>query len=154
MTAPLAIVLAAVVRFTLPTHDADTTGGFTSCAAGQHACTDLDSVFVWVQERWKLSPTMVYKASVRGQEGLQVLVPIATDSIATIWAVTKDLFGNRSCPSNLVGVNLVAGVGPAMAPPRIEWFDVAGRRLHEKPTAPGVYFWRRGRERGVRVVLR
>jgi hypothetical protein len=151
---PLAIVLAAVVHFTLPAFEADTTGGFTSCAAGPRACTDLDSVFVWVQPRGTLSAVLAYKASVRGQEGLQVQVVIATDSVATVWAVTQDLYGNRSCPSNLVGVNLVVSVPPATAPPKLEWFDVAGRRLAEKPTAPGVYYWRRGRERGVQVVLR
>lgn len=151
---PLAIVLAAVVQFTLPAFEADTTGGFTSCSAGPRACTDLDSVFVWVQARGTLSAAMVYKASVRGQEGLQVQVPIATDSVATVWIVTQDLYGNRSCPSNLVGVNLVLSVPPAAAPPKLEWFDVAGRRLAEKPTAPGVYYWRRGRERGVQIVLR
>jgi len=154
VAAPLAIVLVTIVRFTLPSFDADTSVAGDGCAAGTHACTDLDSVFVWVQERGKSSASLVYRARVRGQEGQQLQVPIALDSVATVWAVTQDTLGHRSCPSNRVGVNLVAGVTPAAAPTVIEWFDVAGRKLHEKPTAPGVYFWRRGRERGVRVVLR
>jgi len=153
--APLAIVLAALVHFTLPTFDADTTGTAVLCSASPvNACHDLDSVFVYLQVRGSTREQLVHRASVRGREGELLEVAIATDSVATVWAITKDVAGNTSCRSNHVGVNLVAGVPPAATPPALEWFDVAGRRLREKPTAPGVYFWRRGRERGVRVVLR
>lgn len=154
MTLPLAVLLAATVRFTLPAFDADTTGGVRGCPAGPQPCTDLDSVFVWLEVRGSHRPQLVYAAAVRGREGELLEVPIATDSVATVWAITRDVAGNRSCASNHVGVNLVTGVPPAVVPPALEWFDVAGRRLRKKPTAPGVYFWRRGRERGVRVVLR
>lgn len=155
MLANLAIVLAAVVRFTLPGFDADTSAAGNRCAASPvNVCRDLDSVFVWAQVRWNPRAVLVYQARVRGLERQPVELPVAIDSVVTIWAVTRDTLGNFSCPSNAIALNLVAGVVPAAEAPPLEWFDVAGRRLPGKPSAPGVYFWRRGRERGVRVVLR
>lgn len=154
MALPLAIVLAAVLRFTLPAADADTSRTAASCAPGTAPCRDLDSVWVWQQLRGRSSAELLWSARVRGREGEPLEVAVPTDSIATLWVVTSDTTGNHSCPSNFVAVNLVAGVTPASAPPVLEWFDVAGRRLPGKPSVPGVYFWRRGRERGVRVVLR
>lgn len=154
MGVPLAVLLAATVRFTLPALDADTTGGAVLCAAGPRTCADLDSVFVWIETRGSRSPRQILAANVRGREGQPFEAGVPDDSVATVWVVTQDIAGNRSCPSNHVGLNLVASVPPAAAAPALEWFDVAGRRLAAMPTAPGVYFWRRGRERGVRVVLR
>lgn len=138
----LAAVMAVSVRFTLPAFRRDT----TSCAAGPEALTDLDSVFVWMQLRGARTASLVLAAGMRGREGQAMTVQIPTDSVATVWVETTDARGNRSCPSNYVGVNLTVGVPPFVRAnaPDSEWFDVTGRRI-TAPRAPGVYFLRRGR---------
>jgi hypothetical protein len=142
----------ASVSFTLPSTEADTSRSGDRCH-GFEPLRDLDSVFVWYAPRYQ-RPRIILRESVRGREGQRMAAPLPAVEHATVYVVTADTAGNRSCPSNYLGVN-PPSVGVPHSPPALaeEWYDVAGRKLRERPSGPGVYFVRAGKARKV-VVLR
>ena len=89
--------------------------------------------------------------------------PGAPDSLAFDWdgdpvvvyVVSRSVGSGWSCPSNVVNVGSPVSVPTIMAsgPARIEFYDLAGRRV--RPDRPGVYFERtvRGNKTVARKVL-
>jgi hypothetical protein len=154
----VALVLAAAVRLTVPSASADTLDGALLCT-GSRPTADLDSLWLWMQVRHNPRPKLVASMRVRGMEGREVVLDVPTDSVATVWAVTSDTAGNRSCPAyGIVNATLDTPRGwpktPPAPPPAPEWYDLAGRRLHQRPTMPGVYFERIGGSWSRIIVLR
>lgn len=145
----LLLVVAAVLRLTLPAFDA------LGCyEASPVPLRDLDSLFVFARARYADSDSLVYARCVRGLEGQEVAFELAIEWTCSVWAVTSDLVGNRSCPSNFVGLNVPAAVEPGeSARDSTEFFDVSGRRVRH-PLPPGVYFRRRAGVVSKTVVLR
>ena len=149
----LAIVLSAVASFHLPAFDAVDT---LPCVTSSNPNTDLESCFVMAQLRGSKTATVVARLYVAGMQGQLDSVFIPIDAPASVWVYTTDHAGNRSCDSHVMGINVppTLGVPPdATTVARTQWFDVAGRRV-AKPNAPGIYYWRRGRDRGVSVLVR
>lgn len=141
----LAIILATSLSFYLPTSLA--TSG--DCRADSTAMTDLDSVFVWYQVRYNPVRHLAYMANVAGMEGQPMVVPIATDSTVTAFVATQRRNGNRSCEAAIT-LNAPTSVVPETTE-RVQWYDIAGRRI-EKPSHPGVYFRKQtGRVRVVTI---
>lgn len=132
------LVVSVVLRLTLPAFDA--LGG---CEASLVPLRDLDSLFVYARARYATCDSLVYARCVRGLEGQEVVLDLAIEWPCSAWAVTSDIAGNRSCPSNVVGLNTPAAVEPRESPrDSTEFFDVSGRRVR-RPLPPGVYFRRR-----------
>lgn len=137
------MLVAAVVVFhlTLPAFDA------LGCEASPVPCRDLDSLIVYGQPRWD-TWRAIQRLGVRGRESQPLDLVLDLDGVWSVVVATKDTSGNESCRSNVVGVNLTADVPPVAPVPEsqreVVWFDVQGRRLSSRPTAPGIYWERRG----------
>lgn len=148
----LALLLAIGVTFTLPSMRAHRAGG---CAPDLEIPVPLESLYVFAEV--PPSPPRVFRAmEVRGWEGASWFVPMQAvgDSFATVWVVTTSDSGGRSCESNRARLNAPpTGVPHPGAPPRLVYYDIAGRRLERRPTTPGVYFSRAGRSTKGRVVI-
>lgn len=135
------MLLAAVLRFTLPSYNAP-----KSCDPDSTSVLhDLGTVQGWGQQRGRLNTILLRNKNVRGREGLADSLELPIDaSVWTAWVTTRDTLGNQSCQSPPVGFNLTTGVPPDSIPLRHEeWFDVAGRRV-KPPIGPGVYIVRTG----------
>lgn len=138
----MGLLLAAVVSFTTPCYNADS----TRCGVlDLWPIADLDSVYLLGQTRFQggAPDTLRRKAA---------SPPCEPDSFAfddrgeawTVFVLTRDRAGNFSCPSNLVGLGpWPVGVEPIVTPipARVEFFDLSGRRVRA-PLANG-YYWRR-----------
>lgn len=86
------------------------------------------------------------RADVRGMEGQRYTISWVSDGNPwSVWAITRDLVGNWSChsPGRTIGTWPV-GVPPVVSTPplQLEYYDISGRRLADRPTRPGVYFTR------------
>ena len=136
----LAVALLVGIAYVLPTMQADTT---RMCAASADPLHNLDSLFVWAQPVGEREPYLVVAlGGMHGLEGQLLTTGWNEPRVCTVWVETQDANGHRSCPSNLVGVNLTLSVPPGLArPSRARWYDVTGRHL-DKPGPRGVYFVR------------
>lgn len=127
-----ALLLATLVRFTLPALNCD---GSTM--------TDLDSLWVRYQPSGSVVRVAVSE-SVRGHEGSpwSAWVAAPPDTLTAVWADLSDVAGNRSCAGTVLWLGATAGV-PGGSPIDTTLYDVQGRRAAGK--VPGVYFGRRKR---------
>lgn len=142
MTGVIAAATVFMLRFTLPSVEADTAG----CLTTFRQLTDLDSVFVYEETRFNPHSRLIYSERTRGKEGQVRSIPVTSpgDSAAVVWVVTSDTTGNRSCMSNMVAINTPVGASVPVVIGEtaiVEWFDIVGRKL-PGPSTPGIY-WRR-----------
>ena len=123
-------VLLTAISFTLPSFNADTTHG-GRCEPGTIPLVDLDSLYAVFTPRWGRADT-VLRRSVRGLEGQRLTVDIPRTDFGTVYVLTRDISGNVSCNSNLVGINAPSVSVPdaTAATGDTSWYDVAGRRMH------------------------
>jgi len=145
----LRLLVTVWLRVMLPCFNVapDTTGD-RPCGPGDIPLVDLDSLYLdgfpANQGRRRLAAV-----SVRGLECQAVMVPVEIDTLASSWGVmawTQDTSGNPACEFFRCIGCLPPTVGvPSPAPsqpPRVEWYDVAGRRLLERPRSTGIYVMR------------
>lgn len=132
------------ITLTLPRYDVAADGGCFESASLPTPCDDLDSLFIYEQVRYA-QPVRVLAEYVAGMQGLAIARSIPDldpgGGPLTIFAVTTDFHGNRSCPTvtQYRGTTSVPIVNVAQL--HRELFDVAGRRI-EKITCPGIVFIR------------
>ena len=149
----LVIYPFAVMTVDLPRYTYDPLIG--ECSTSNIPLTKLARLEAWGIRRGTRMPVLLRSKPEIGREGQRdtLHLPIYEDSgVWTVWAVCVGLMGGRSCPSNESGVNLTVSA-PNIEPlaiPRVEWFDLNGRRI-AKPMMPGVYFtrWDQGKQRVV-----
>lgn len=145
----IALLLAATLTFTAPSFDAARAG---ACLPDSIPvpCTDLDHFIVSGQRQGQKTPQFFQTIPGTGREGQSItFTPTPPDHPDDIWSIfvqSVDHAGNVSCWSNITSINGTVSVtpGPPPSDEEEEWYDIAGRRLHHRPTMPGIYFYRRG----------
>lgn len=145
--------MSTVVYWTMPSIDADS----ATCIgwAGANPTIDLESVYVWGTPRWSTVPQILDRRLARGREGMPDSEVLNLAGIWSLYVTTKDSLGNESCPSNVITLGGIAGVGSPTPRrrPLPELFDVAGRRVRA-PFIPGIYFRRAGDSLARVVIVR
>jgi len=141
--------LAVTLLFTMPC----TTALPGDCTDGLVPLDDLDSAFVYA--RAPGGPAHItYRLDASPYACWTFTCPAgAVLPGDSVWIVTSDFAGNRSCRSNVVIFGSTAAVEPQTASAPDRWYDVAGRRV-EPPRMPGWYILRRGDAWRRVVVLR
>lgn len=140
------IAFLATLTWTNPSMSQDTIG----CGPGPLPCLDLATVEVWGRRQWALEDSLIGTVNVARRGGRRESFSLGLFGIWSVWTIAVDSTGNTSCPSQPVGVNLIAGA-PEAVWAREWWFDVAGRRLAQRPVLPGIYF--RARQGSVRRIV-
>lgn len=126
---------AGTLYFTLPERNASGPG---ACDDTGLPLTDLSIVRLYGQGQGDTVSLLASHAA--GQPGAADSFSVAPDARPwTFWVTTVDMAGNESCLSN--PVQLGGGASVDIPPDGVRYYDVAGRRVN-RPTAPGVYFWR------------
>jgi len=142
------LLLATVLSYTLPTWK----GGCDPDSIIPVPAM-VDTVKAWGHYRWAPNDFLLRAKSVRGRDGQPDTMLITTNgATVTVWVTTTATNGLVSCPSNMLTLDLTAGVPRDSLPSKVEWFDVAGRRV-KHPTQPGIYILRTKRSTRKVVVL-
>jgi hypothetical protein len=98
-------------------------------------------------------PTLVQQ--IVTTSGATFCFPVDTTLDASYWVTTVNVMGKESCRSQGITLGVpnvgVDGVGIEAGPP--EYYDLIGRKLKSPPTAPGVYFVRRGKATPKRLIV-
>lgn len=124
-----------------------------SCGSGGLPLHDLGVVEVYARPHSFGRATLYARTDQRGREGMAASYQWTTPGWWRVWVIARDTLGNMSCSSPAIEIGVPLEVPLPVAAAAIEWVDVAGRRLDQAPTQPGIYFRRRPGEHAWRVVL-
>ena len=144
------IALAAVLSFTHPRFNADVTDSTGPCAPPAYQLTldDLAATRLYGARRWGQWALVRQKGAI-DMEGRADTLRVADDGVWSYYLTSVDVAGNESCASNVVTLGTTVGVDLGR-PEKVEWYDVAGRRI-DKPAATGIYWKVKGGHR--RLIL-
>lgn len=137
------LLVSYTLFFTLPAYNAEGPGG---CSPGLVPLSDLSRLEIRGVPRWATyRDTLLYSEDAVDSEGTQKSVTLELDGVWSVWAVTLDAVGNRSCDSPFIGLGLPPTSVP-VAPPSVTecCYDIAGRHV-KPPLPPGIYFQYRRR---------
>lgn len=148
---PLAAALLVTLHFTAPSFDAG-----PDCADSISPLDDLAEIRIYAMKQYDTQETLLMTIPAVGMEGQPMTADISLEPGDALWTVSVtavDDNGNESCQSS-IGFNQVVDVPKEGQPPEgTVWFDVAGRKYHQRPRGAGIYVEVHGKSKKKIVIL-
>lgn len=143
----LKFLLAVVLRWVNPTMTADS----TYCLPTNDSLKTLDHVEFWGAPQDSAERILAYVPEHR-REGLADSISLPLVGTWVVSGIAVSHAGFRACPKTWTINQPPLAVAP---PPEsiVQWYDIQGRRLRERPTRPGVYMVRRGNGPAKKVII-